>query len=152
MSLFSTVTNLYRPAVWLDEQVLAPTVNLGFRIWVGWIFFKSGLTKIQSMDTTIMLFEYEYEVPLLPPDVAAYMGTFAELILPVLLILGIGGRFAAFALFVFNIVAVLSYPSLSEIGKVWHYAWGIALVPAMLYGPGTLSVDSFIRRKLMPDA
>jgi putative oxidoreductase len=152
MSLATNIANLYRPAVWLDEQVVAPAVNLALRAWVGWIFFKSGLTKIQSMDTTIMLFEYEYEVPLFSPAVAAYMGTAAELILPVLLVLGIGGRFAAIALFVFNIVAVVSYPSLNEIGKVWHYAWGIALLPAMLYGPGTLSIDNFIRRKFMPDS
>tara|TARA_B100000676_G_scaffold291209_1_gene325522 strand:+ start:547 stop:1020 length:474 start_codon:yes stop_codon:yes gene_type:complete len=142
---------LYRPLVWLDEEILAPAVGLALRLWVAYIFFKSGLTKIQSMDTTLMLFEYEYEVPLLPPDIAAYVGTHAELILPVMLALGIGGRFAAVALFVFNAIAVISYPSLNETGKVWHYAWGVAMVPAMLYGPGALSLDYLIRRRFTSD-
>ena len=149
-SLLPTTTNLYRPAVWLDEQVLAPTVNLGFRIWVGWIFFISSLTKIQSMDTTTMLFEYE--VLLLRPDVAVYMDTAAELILPALLILGLGGRFAAFAMLVFNIVAEMSYVSFRKVENVWDCAWGTALVSAMLYGPGILSADYFNQRKLMPDS
>ena len=141
---------MYRPLVWLDEQILAPAVNLVLRLWVAKVFFWSGLTKIESMDTTLMLFEYEYEVPLLPPDIAAYAGTAAELVLPVLLVLGLGGRFAAVALFVFNIVAVISYPSLNATGMVWHYAWGLALLPAMLYGPGTLSIDYWIRKRYMP--
>ena len=141
---------MYRPLVWLDEQILAPAVNLVLCLWVAKVFFWSGLTKIESMDTTLMLFEYEYEVPLLPPDIAAYAGTAAELVLPVLLVLGLGGRFAAVALFVFNIVAVISYPSLNATGMVWHYAWGLALLPAMLYGPGTLSIDYWIRKRYMP--
>ncbi|MEM7504867.1 MAG: DoxX family protein [Pseudomonadota bacterium] len=151
MSMMKTLADAYRPAIWLDEQILAPVVNLALRLWVSWVFFKSGLTKIQSMDTTIMLFEYEYAVPLLPPDVAAYLGTGAELVLPALLAFGLAGRFAAVALFVFNIVAVVSYPDLNAVGKVWHYAWGLAMVPAMLYGPGALSIDHFLKRKLMTD-
>ena len=141
---------MYRPLVWLDEQIVAPAVNLVLRLWVAKVFFWSGLTKIESIDTTLMLFEYEYEVPLLPPDIAAYAGTAAELVLPVLLVLGLGGRFAAVALFVFNIVAVISYPSLNATGMVWHYAWGLALLPAMLYGPGTLSIDYWIRKRYLP--
>ena len=74
-----------------------------------------------------MLFEYEYSVPFLSPAMAAYLGTGAELILPVLLLLGLGGRFAAIALFIFNIVAVISYPTLNDAGKVWHYLWGFVL-------------------------
>ncbi|MEM7404968.1 MAG: DoxX family protein [Pseudomonadota bacterium] len=152
MSMMKTLADAYRPAIWLDEQILAPVVNLALRLWVSWVFFKSGLTKIQSMDTTIMLFEYEYSVPLLPPDIAAYLGTGAELVLPVLLAFGLAGRFAAVALFVFNIIAVVSYPDLNAVGKVWHYAWGLAMVPAMLYGPGAISVDHFLKRKLMSEA
>lgn len=138
-----------RSIIRLHEVHLASLVNLALRLWVAWVFFRSGLTKVQSMDTTVMLFEYEYAVPLLPPVVAAYLGTAAELLLPVMLALGLGGRLAALALFVFNIVAVISYPSLNEIGRVWHYAWGLALLLPLLYGPGVASLDHLLRRRLL---
>lgn len=83
-----------------------------------------------------MLFEYEYAVPLLSPTAAAYLGTAAELVLPVLLVLGLGGRFAALALFLFNIVAVISYPDLSDSGRQFHILWGILLAITMTHGPG----------------
>ena len=56
------------------------------------------------------LFENEYDVPLLSAEFAAMMGTAIELFFPVLLALGLAGRFGAFVLFAFNIMAVISYP------------------------------------------
>ena len=88
----------------------APLADLGVRLFVAAVFFQSGLTKIANWDSTLSLFENEYAVPLLPSNVAAYLGTGVELFFPVLLVLGLGTRFAAFVLFVFNIVAVVSYP------------------------------------------
>jgi len=112
------------------------------------VFFKSGLTKIANMDTTVLLFTHEYQVPLLSPEIAAYLGTAAELVLPVLLVLGLGGRLAAAALFVFNIVAVISYPDLNDAGVMQHQYWGVLLLIPLLYGPGKLSIDWIIRRRL----
>ncbi|HEU0204591.1 MAG TPA: DoxX family protein, partial [Burkholderiaceae bacterium] len=103
-------------------------------------------TKIQSWDTTLLLFENEYQVPFLSPETAALLGTGAELVLPVLLALGLGSRFAAFALFVFNIVAVISYPELEGIGIEQHQVWGILLLVTLLHGPGKLSLDALIGR------
>ncbi len=124
----------------------SPAVDLALRLWVGVAFFRSGLTKIGSWDATLGLFENEYHVPLLPPHLAAYLGTAAELGLPVLLILGLGGRFAAAALFIFNIVAVISYPDLGEVGIKDHQVWGLMLLVTLLHGPGRLSVDQLIRK------
>jgi putative oxidoreductase len=93
---------------------LAPAADLLLRLWVANVFFKSRLTKIASMDTTIMLFTYEYQVPLLPPVVAAYLGTAIELVIPVFLALGLGTRLAALVLIAFNIMAVVSYPARSR--------------------------------------
>ncbi|MBT6273950.1 MAG: DoxX family protein [Chromatiales bacterium] len=133
---------------WGIEQGMPGITALILRVYLGyWVFFKAGLTKIQSWDSTLRLFEYEYEVPVISPVLAAYMGTAAELILPVLLILGLAGRSAAFALFIFNIVAVLSYPPLAgKIGELWHVAWGAGLAVLVMYGPGVFSADFFIRR------
>ncbi|MBL1278412.1 MAG: DoxX family protein [Ectothiorhodospiraceae bacterium] len=131
---------------------LSPVSILGIRLWVAWVFFKSGLTKINSWDSTLYLFEYEYAVPLLSPEIAAYMGTAAELSLPVLLALGLAGRFGAIALFIFNIAAVLSYPDLNAAGIRDHQVWGLMLLVAVLHGPGKLSIDHFLCKKLCPKA
>jgi putative oxidoreductase len=129
------------------EVYLVPILDLAIRIWLGMVFFQSGLTKIQSWDTTLSLFENEYAVLLLAPELAAYLGTATELIFPVLLVLGLGGRLSAAVLFVFNIIAVLSYPDLGEVGIKDHQYWGLLLLIPLLHGPGKISIDHFIRRR-----
>ena len=127
-------------------DTLAPAVDLIVRLWIAAVFFKSGLTKIQSWDTTILLFTNEYHVPFLSPQAAAFLGTGAELVLPAFLALGLGGRLAALGLFVFNIVAVISYPELEAVGIEQHQVWGIMLLVTLLHGPGLLSIDALIGR------
>ena len=122
----------------------APLVDLGLRLYVAWIFFNAGLVKIQSWSSTLALFEYEYAVPLLPPVAAAWLGTAAELSLPVLLALGLAGHFAALALFLFNIMAVVSYPDLSEVGRQHHLYWGMLLAFLAVHGSGRLSLDAWL--------
>jgi putative oxidoreductase len=126
---------------------LAPIADLGLRLWVANVFFRSGLTKIASFDTTVQLFTYEYQVPLLSPEIAAYLGTFTELVFPALLAIGLGGRFAAGVLFVFNIAAVISYPELNPAGIEQHQVWGLMLLVTLLHGPGKLSVDHWLARR-----
>jgi len=127
-------------------EFLAPAFDLAIRLYLANVFFKSGLVKIQSWQTTLSLFEYEYAVPLLPPTVAAYLGTAAELVLPVFLALGLAGRLAALALFAFNLVAVTSYPDISEAGVKDHVLWGWLIAVAFFHGPGKLSLDRVIGR------
>ncbi|MGF6920674.1 DoxX family protein [Paraburkholderia sp. 40] len=129
-------------------EVLTPVLDLGIRIMIGLVFFQSGLTKIASWATTLALFHSEYSVPLLPPALAAYMGTAAELGFPVLLVLGLGTRGAAFGLFIFNIIAVLSYPGLSDAGLRDHQYWGVLLLVILLHGPGKLSLDYLLSRHI----
>ena len=148
MTLIEKATNLARPVI-KGLNFVTPVLDLGIRLWVANVFWKSGLTKIQSFDTTIMLFENEYQVPLLSPTVAAVLGTGVELVFPVLLVLGLAGRFSALVLFVFNFIAVISYPDLNEVGIKDHIYWGILLLVPLFHGPGKLSLDHFIRRKLM---
>jgi putative oxidoreductase len=96
----------------------------------------------------VLLFTYEYQVPLLSPATAAYLGTFTELVFPILLALGLAGRPAALALFVFNIVAVISYPGLMEAGVQEHLVWGLLFLVTLSHGPGKLSLDHLIGRWL----
>jgi putative oxidoreductase len=81
---------------------------LAARWYVAGVFFSAGLTKLRDWDTTILLFENEYSVPLLPPLWAAWGGTLGELLLPPLLLLGLLDRLPALGLLVVNVVAVLS--------------------------------------------
>ncbi len=130
------------------QSLFVPILLLVCRIWVGYVFFNSGLTKIATWDSTLYLFEYEYQVPLLPWQLAAYVGTATELILPVFLVLGLFTRPMAAALFVFNIMAVVSYPVLWQGGFYDHQLWGLMILIVVIWGPGIISSDSLLRRKI----
>ncbi|NOI83580.1 DoxX family protein [Vibrio tubiashii] len=125
-----------------------PLLLLFCRLWVAWVFFNSGLTKIASWDSTLFLFEYEYQVPILPWELSAYLGTAAELILPVFLTLGLLSRPMAAILFVFNIIAVVSYPVLWDKGFYDHQLWGLMILNVVVWGPGVISADKVLRSKL----
>jgi len=145
-----TTAKIIRPFLWLMD-FLTPVGDLLARCWVAYIFFKAGLLKLHSWDGTLALFNYEYHVPLLPPDFAAVLGTGAELILPVLLLIGLGGRITIFIFFVYNLVAVISYPFLwspdGAQGLAQHVNWGLLLMLLMFHGSGKLSVDYWLRTR-----
>lgn len=122
---------------WLEVNV-TPTMLLMARLLMARIFFYSGLTKLDNWTSTMFLFQYEYgNVPVLPPHIAAYMATAAELSLPVLLVLGLGTRFAALGLFGMTMVIELFvYP-----GTMEHYYWMVILGLLVALGGGQLSAD-----------
>jgi putative oxidoreductase len=125
--------------------------DLIVRIFIAHVFFQSGLSKIQDWNTTVVLFKYVYSAPLMSPEIAAYIGTAAELILPVLLFLGLGGRVAILAFFIYNIVCVLSYHFLwtpaGNSGLQDHIMWGLLLMMLMFHGSGIFSLDYLIHKK-----
>jgi len=138
---------MYYAASHLPEY-LAPVLDLGLRLLLANVFFKSGLTKIKSWDSTLYLFNDVYHVPLLSPEFAAWLATSAELGLSVLLVLGLFGRFAAAGLSILNAVAVISYSELSEAGLNQHLYWGLLLAVLLLISRGAWSVDSWLERRL----
>jgi len=129
----------------------SPLLLLYFRCYVAWVFLKAGLFKINDWEMTLTLFEYEYAVPFLSFELAAYLATFGELVFPIFLIAGFGTRFSAIALSVVNIMAVVSYyATLAKgAGLVWHYMWGSMLLTNIIYGGGFISVDQWIKSKLV---
>lgn len=133
-------------------EYLAPALDLGLRLFLANVFFKSGLTKIKSWDSTLYLFSDVYHVPLLPPELAAWLATGAELGLSVLLVLGLFGRFAAAGLFILNAVAVISYSDLSEAGLSHHLYWGMLLAVLLLMSCGQWSVDFWLEKRLRKSA
>ena len=135
---------------WL--QAAAHLVDLGIRLYVAEVFLRSGLLKIGNWSGTLYLFENEYRVPLLPPELAAYLGTFGELFFPPLLALGLATRFAALSLSAFNVVAVISFwhvLSGNEAALMSHVYWGILLLVTLCHGPGILSLDHWIARRYL---
>jgi putative oxidoreductase len=139
------LSRLYYKASHLPES-LAPLFDLGLRLYLASVFFKSGLTKISNWDSTLYLFNDVYQVPLLPPNIAAAMATSGELGLSVLLTLGLFGKFAAAGLFILNIVAALSFPDLSEAGLNQHISWGILLGVLLILSKENWSFDTWLEK------
>ena len=133
-------------------DLLQPVALLALRLYVSSVFFRAGIVKISDWSATLALFHDEYKVPLLPPDVAACVGAFGELTFPVLITLGLMGRFGAAGLFVVNAMAVISYPQLWQFdcpaGIHMHFVWGAILLLLALFGPGRLSLDELILKRL----
>ena len=151
MNPLKRIARFYYSASHLPE-CLAPLMDLGLRLYLANVFFKSGWTKIQSWDSTLYLFNDVYHVPLLPPEMAAYMAAGAELGLSVLLVLGLFGRFAASGLFILNIVAVISYADLSQGGLNQHLSWGILLGVLLILSRGSWSMDFWLEKLLRKSA
>lgn len=108
----------------------------------------SGLTSLRDWDTTLALFADEYKVPLLSPAMAAFMGTAGEIVLPVLLLLGLAGRFSALGLFVVNAVAVIALSEIAPAALQQHVFWGALLAGLAIYGLGPWALDRWLAPKL----
>lgn len=155
-----------KPTLFAGLDGLRPITDLWLRLVVAWAFYTSGLTKVTSnllihvfgtdlryptslhpTFTTQLLFQNEYHVPLLSPALAAQLGPVVEIGMPVLIALGLFGRPAAIILFVFNIVAVLSYQA-AQSGPAFylHVLWGTLLLAVIAHGPGKISIDYLFAR------
>ncbi len=118
-------------------------LQLGMRIGVGAVFFKAGLIKYNSPEFTLLLFRDEYQVPLLPPEVAAQMAMVQELTIPVLLFLGLATRLATLPMLgMIAVIQTFVYP------EAWtdHFMWASALVFVLTRGPGVFSLDHLIAK------
>ena len=115
--------------------------QLLFRLAVGSVFLKGGLTKIASWDTTVALFRDEYKVPVLPPEIAATMGATFELGCSTLLIFGLGTRLATLPLLgMLTVIQLFVYPN------AWadHLTWGSILIAILTRGAGVASLDRLL--------
>ncbi|HJW04050.1 MAG TPA: DoxX family protein, partial [Azospira sp.] len=127
MHLPHSTTSLYNCACRAIERLeawLTPLFDLALRLYVAEVFFRSGWLKISAWSSTLDLFDYVYQVPVLPPHLAAVLGTAGEVGLPILLVLGLAGRFSAAGLSVVNAVAAISFPDISDLGRQDHLLWG----------------------------
>lgn len=123
-----------------------PVLLLVQRLGIAAIFFFSGRTKVDGLltvnDSAVELFRYEYALPLIPPEAAAYAATYGEHLFPLLLVLGLFTRLAATALLVMTLVIqVFVYPD------AWptHLSWAGLLLPLIAMGGGKVSLDRLLR-------
>ena len=123
-------------------EALSSLFVLGIRLWIANIFWHSGLTKIADFSTTIALFADEYKVPVLPPELAAYLASATELTVPVLLLVGLASRLGAVALLCMTAVIEFTYMSFPE-----HQMWALVLLVIVLFGPGKLSIDYYLSKR-----
>ena len=139
-SLYGRLTDLAARALPLD------LLQLVQRLGIAAVFFQSGRTKVEGIftipDTTVELFRSEYALPLLPPELAAYMAAGAEHLFPVLLVLGLFTRMSAAALLGMTLVIqTFVYPD------AWptHLSWAGLMLPLIAMGGGKYALDRAIR-------
>lgn len=146
-----TLAGLVAAAVRICERTPADAIAVLARLIVGLVFWQSGRTKVDGFSIksqTFFLFREEYALPLISPETAAYLATFAEHVFPVLLFVGLATRLSAAALlFMTLVIQVFVYPE----SYITHGLWAIGLLCLMRYGPGRLSVDHVLRRRYMGD-
>jgi len=126
------------------ESVPYWLLALPLRLAVATVFWNSGTSKLANWNTTIELFTEEYKVPVLPPEIAAYMAASIELATPVLLVLGLLTRPAALVLLGMTaFIEIFVYP------QAWptHIQWAAMLLVLLCRGPGSLSLDHLVRRR-----
>lgn len=120
-------------------------VALGLRFFPAMVFWLSGRTKVDGFaikDSTWFLFETEFALPIIPPNIAAVLATVSEHVLPVLMILGLFTRLSAFGLLVMTaVIQIFVYPS----AWVTHGLWAAALLAVVVRGPGRISLDHVLR-------
>ena len=123
------------------ERVPFGLHQLLFRLAIAGVFLRAGLQKLESWESTVELFRNEYKVPLLPPDLAALMGTATEIICPTLLVIGLATRVATLPLLgMIATIQLFVYP------QAWHehLVWSSILVVLLTRGGGVIALDHLI--------
>lgn len=126
------------------ERVPYTALALPLRFAVATIFWNSAMTKLANWESAVALFTEEYRVPVLPPELAAYMAVSIELVTPVLLVLGLFTRGTAVVLLGMTaVIEVFVYP------QAWptHLQWAAMLLVLLCRGAGGLSLDAFLWRR-----
>lgn len=129
---------------WLDAVPYA-LLAIPLRLSLATVFWNSAVAHLANWQTTLYLFANEYKVPLLPPDLAAYIAVSIEVSTPVLLVLGLLTRPAAFVLLgMTTVIEVFVYP------QAWptHIQWAAMMLVLLCRGPGKLSLDYVIATRL----
>jgi len=145
MALFSRAIGLIDAV----QRYGTPVVDLLIRIALFRVFFWSGLVKIHDWAGTIQLFQYEYMVPILPPELAATLAAATELGASALVLIGLFSRLAAVPLLVMSMVIQFVLGAVNPAyNQLEHYLWMVLALSVIVRGPGSLSLDGVLRQRL----
>lgn len=136
-------SRMRRLGTWL-ERVPYALLAIPLRVALATVFWNSAMVKLANWDAVLDLFRNEYNLPLLSPELAAYIAVSVELGTPVLLILGLATRPAALVLLGMTaVIEIFVYP------QAWptHIQWAAMLLVLLCRGAGTWSVDHLIHRR-----
>lgn len=134
-----------RLLAWLD-RVPHTVLAVPLRLALATIFWNSAMAKLANWESTLYLFREDYNVPLIPPEPAAYLAVSIELTAPVLLMVGLATRPVALVLLgMTTVIQVFVYP------LAWptHIQWAAMLLVLLARGAGKLSIDWLIRRRVL---
>lgn len=137
----SRLGKLYSCITKFSDKYLFSALLLFIRYWMAKVFWYSGLAKISSWQSTVYLFKFEYQVPIIPAEIAAYLATAIELAAPILLIFGFMSRLACIPLIFMVAVIQFTYLELIE-----HMYWAVLLACVLFVGPGKFSVDYILNQ------
>ena len=131
----------------IAEKTAGPLLDVLIRLWLGGIFWASGMVKLQSWTTALYLSAHEYPVSWLDPVTAAWLGETIEIVCPPLLLLGLATRFAALPMLILTLVIQFSYQALDQ-----HLFWAILFAWYVVKGAGPVSLDALIGRGIAATA
>lgn len=137
----------YTKVLKFADHIPLSLVQLLTRLAVAHVFWASAQSKLASWPVTIQLFAMEYRLPLLPPDVAAMLGTAAELTGSVLIAFGLFTRIGALILMgVIAMIQIFVFP------ENWpeHLLWASGLLLLISRGAGVISLDYLAKRIFTP--
>lgn len=154
----ASICKLLSPIDQILSSIPEWVINVAMRLVIFKIFWFSVQTKIAGLtiggqhfafwnvtETTFLLFDFEYALPLIDSTLAAYLGTFGEFFLPLMILFGFFTRFAAVGLMIMTLVIqFLVYPD------AWwsvHVYWVLALLYIMRNGGGLISVDHYLKSR-----
>ena len=145
MALFSRAIGLIDAV----QRYGTPIIDLLIRIALFRVFFWSGLVKIHDWAGTIQLFQYEYMVPVLPPELAATLAAAVELGASTLVLIGLFSRAAAVPLLAMSMVIQFVLGAVNPAyNELEHYLWMVLALSVIVRGPGSLSIDGLLRQRL----
>jgi putative oxidoreductase len=145
----AAIASFVRWTIGLMEKIPYWLIALVARVPIAAVFWRSGQTKVdgwnifQVNDSAVLLFENEFQLPLLNPVFAAHITAIAEHVFPVLLVLGLATRYSALALLVMTaVIQIFVYPD------AWptHGTWAACFLILIARGPGEVSLDHWIAR------
>ncbi len=157
LKIITLITSLISLLARIPDTMIA----LLARFSIAAIFWKSGQTKIEGLtidivagefklgwpsysDSLLDLFRYEYQLPLIPPEIAAPAAAFAEHFFPLLILIGFATRFSALALLgMTTVIQIFVYPD----AYATHGVWAAVLLFLVARGPGLVSIDHFLSRR-----